>query len=504
MSSDQPSRLQRIFRVPSWQTEVVLWALVIVATIGIRLYLTHLLPIALWSKDASSYTNSALAWVHTGVWETDPRRGPVYSLLIAACAKAFGSLPSVMICQHAMGALAILATLGVARFWMGRKSAVPLALCGLSYGLYDVPLNLEHMIRNETVLFFFGSLTFASWLLALHQGKARWLWITGISAALVTLTKNIYAPFPFLLVAGYLFWGRADLRAALKSVAVFAIAFALPFVGVKVLDSFSAPRRPAEPQSGILLYGRTAQFTVLDGGKYPEIKEAIRQEVEDYRNLPVLDNNIIIYHTVIPHLERILREQGKGPKELNRLCRELGVEAIHANRVAYIRQMANDLSHLLFTSIRGSATPSLDDLKGVRKILLTLKVRDSLVDIPGMIQQLDEAGRGDKFGVYYLLISTSLLFRLVPALLTSLLLPYLFWKARGSIRLWWFGLSGVWYFNLVVLCTVGRPLSRYMIPVLPIMFWTLAAGIALLWEAQRVRLASKETLERLKQPGGMV
>ncbi len=480
-----------------------MWIAVIVATIGIRIYLAHLLPIALWSKDASSYTSSALTWVHTGAWESDPRRGPIYSLLIAGSLKGFGSLSSVMVIQHALGALGILATLGAARVWLGRQAAVPLAVCGLSYGLYDLPLNLEQWIRNETVLFFCASLTFASWLLAVHQGKARWLWGTGIGVALLTLTKNVYAPFPLLFVAGHLFCGRANLRPALRQALVFCIAFTLPFAGVKVLDTVCPQRSPKEPQDGILFYGRTAQFTVLDGGKYPEIKAAIREEIEDYRNRGELDNNIIVNRTVVPHLSRLFKEQGKLPKDLNRLCWELGLEGVNAHRLAYARQVLDDLQHLLTASIGGSAMPSRNDIMGGKQSLKELRLQDTLVDIPGMTRHLDEAATENRFALYYAFVSVSFFRWLGPVLLTSLLLPYLFWKAKDTLCPWWFGLSGVWYFNIVMLCTVGRPLTRYLIPIVPIMFWTLTAGAALLWESQRRRTGAKEPSEPVKAAEGM-
>src|ERR1700728_249903 len=103
--------VRRVFRrlsdLPPW-AEPVAWAFLIAVTIGMRLYLIHLLPVGLWSKDAGSYAYSAFRWIHTGIWETDPRRGPIYSMLIALCGKLWGSIYSLMILQHIMGICAIL------------------------------------------------------------------------------------------------------------------------------------------------------------------------------------------------------------------------------------------------------------------------------------------------------------------------------------------------------------------------------------------------------------
>ncbi len=88
-------RIRALFRrlsdLPVW-AEVAIWAFIVAVTVGMRLYLIHLLPVGLWSKDAGSYAYSAFRWIHTGIWETDPRRGPVYSMLIAFCGKVWGSV----------------------------------------------------------------------------------------------------------------------------------------------------------------------------------------------------------------------------------------------------------------------------------------------------------------------------------------------------------------------------------------------------------------------------
>ncbi|HEX8280359.1 MAG TPA: hypothetical protein VF551_03195, partial [Chthoniobacterales bacterium] len=99
---------------PRW-LEMVAWVLIVATIVGIRAYLVHLLPVYLWSKDAGSYAAPVWRWLETGLWETDPRRGPVYSLLIATCLKLWGSFDSVIILQHALGGLAVLLAIVVLR-----------------------------------------------------------------------------------------------------------------------------------------------------------------------------------------------------------------------------------------------------------------------------------------------------------------------------------------------------------------------------------------------------
>ena len=494
MTQNKPTSFRRLLATPPRWVEWLLWLAVIGTALGVRLYLIHLLPAALWSKDAGSYATSAFRWVHTGIWETDPRRGPIYSLLIAGCTKVFGSIYAVMVCQHGLGFLAILATLVAARIWLGRTAVVPLLLCGFALALFGLPILLEHLIRNESLLFFFGSMAWASWLLALRRQQARWLWITGICSALLTLTKNVYGPFPLLLVAGHLYFFRATLPAAVRQVTVFVIAFAIPVIGVKVLNTLTPHNRPPEPQPGILFYGRTAQFTVLEGGRYPELKTAIRTEVEEYRKLPRLDNNIILKHTVVPHLQRILTQQGKLPADLNRLCWELSLEGINANRVAYLKQVINDFQRLLFTGAKRISSPASDELDGVREMLHRAP-QEPLMDVPRTLLAIHSAKAPGHFRIYRAIISLSWLFRFGAVAITTLLLPWFFWRSESSERLWWLTLAGVWCFTLAMLSTVGRPLDRYLIPVIPVMFWTLTYGFVLLWSHLALRFGPKSIPE---------
>ena len=503
MQPGNTSPLHLLFKQPSSRVECCLWLAALLAIVGIRLYFIHLLPAALWTRDTTSYAASAFTWVHTGVWETDPRRGAIYSLFIAFCCKSFGTVNAVMVCQHLLGALGILFSMVAARWTLGRRALVPLMLCGISYGMFGWPLYLEHLLRNETLLFFFGSLTFGSWLLALHREKTGWLWVTGISAALLMLTKNVYAPFPLLLLGGYLFFFRANLRWALKQALVFAMAFALPLLANKALHSVTPHTRPPEPQDGILFYGRTAQFTVLEGGKHLELKAAIAQEVEDYRKLPRLDNNLILKRTVVPHLERLLTKQGQLPADLNRLCWELGLEGVNVHRFAYARQVLGDLHEILINITAGNCTPTPEDLDAAQKTVQESPLNDDpLTDLPGSTKHLQAAANANHFNLYHTLISFGGLFRFrSAALLGTLLLPVFLWRTKGPYRLWWLGLCGIWFFTVVLLCTVGRPLHRYIIPALPILFWTFTSALALLWDDMSRRFGSQqETPAQTPQP----
>ena len=479
----------RITRPPSARAELCVWLALIVAVVAIRVYLAHLVPFAIWSRDAGSYAQSAARWLKSGDWETDPRRGPVYSLLIAACVKCLGHIDSVMAVQHVLGGIAVLLGIVVLRALWGRAALVPVALCGYAYAVYGLPVCMEHLVRNETLLFFFGTLAFAAWFFAIRRQTAWMLVLSGIAGALVMLTKSVYAPFPLLVIAGCLVAGRQKWKQA----AMFAAGFALPYLGVRALNSATHSHRPPEPQSGILLYGRTAQFTQLDGGIEPDLKAAIRAEIEDYRRLPALNNNIILKRTVVPHLKVILQSRGETPADLNKLCRRLALEAIETHKPAYTKQVLRDCERLLFYTCAKLKSPNDDDLASLEKLLQRPEPEDSVIDAQSTLNQVQALKGRHLFAKYHRWIYSAWLFRFAPVLLTSLLLPWLVWRERGELRVWWFGGAGVWYFTIVLLCTVGRPMDRYVIPALPVMFWTLGSTIAVAWQwLARTSLARTE------------
>jgi len=514
MDSNSPSNARGLFGrlsdLPPW-AEALVWALIAAATLGTRLYLMHLLPVGLWSKDAGSYAYSAFRWIHSGVWETDPRRGPIYSMLIALCGKVWGNIDSLMLLQHLMGATAILLSVFAMRLLHGRRALIPLAACGYAYGVYGLPLYLEHLVRNETVLFFCGTLSLVSWLFAIRLRQPHWLWITGFAAAVLTATKNVWLPFPVVFLVATLWYFRKEMRLAVTQVLIFALAFGIPYMGAKIFKHRTlGVDQSDEPQDGVLLYGRTAQFTFLDGGIQPEIKAQIRAQVEAYEHEvfgdgskpPHLNNNEILKHTVVPHLTKILRQEGKSGDDLNKLCRDLAVEGILHHPFQYVKQVWRDIARLQFTSGQRYVAPDDYEPASQRSLLLELDNPDPIIHVPESVAKLDKiigspAGSDDaaspkkkakkhevptgRFDIYRGVLLSAWLFDFVPVLFTTLLLPLLLVLSPVPTRAWWLGGAAIWYFTLILLSTVGRPLDRYLIPALPVMFFTLSTAVMLAW-----------------------
>jgi len=511
-ASSNPVRalVRRLSDLPAW-AEPVIWIFLAGVTAGMRLYLIHLLPVGLWSKDGSSYGYSAFHWIHTGVWQTDPRRGPVYSILIAFCGKLWGSVYSIMALQHAMGIAAILLMLLTLRLMHGRRALLPLAVCGYAYGVYGLPLYMEHLVRNETLLFFCGSVSLATWFLAIRSRSAGWIWLTGIAAAILSATTNVWLPFPVLFVWATLWYFRREKRFAITQVVIFCIAFGVPYMGAKVFKHRTlGVDRSDEPQEGVLLYGRTAQFTYLDGGIEPAIKQQIRADVEAYRREvygdgtkpPHLDNNEILKKTVVPHLTRIYRTEDKDGEALNQLCRNLALEGIRHHPFQYAAQVWRDMAHMHLTSGVRYVAPDDSEIDSQRDLLSGLVNPDPIIHVQDSLAKLNAIAGGppapdsggaeskeqrhaapSRFGTYRIVLLSAWMFDMAPVLLTTLLLPLVFFLTPAPRRAWWLGAAGLWYFTMVLLSTVGRPLDRYLIPALPVMFMTLSTALILAWNA---------------------
>jgi hypothetical protein len=470
--------------------EILLWIGLVGLIIWPRLHLIQLLNGYLLSADAGSYYDAVLRWLDTGVWESDPRRGPVYSLLIALVLKIFGNFTALMTVQHGLGGLSVFLGIVLLRILHGARAWLPLAACGFAYAVYGAPITMEHTVRNETLLFLFATIALGSWFMAIHKNNARWLVVTGLAAGLLWLTKNILPPLPLIVIAS-LFWvHRPDWKKGMVGTLYFCAALGLVLIGGKIERMAGPSPRPPEPQSGLLFYARVAQFTKTEGGIEPEIKALIRDDIEAYRAFirekGKLDNNIVLKRSAIPRLRSHLIQQGKTPSELNSLCRRFAIEAVLAHPREYFSQMAKDFVRLNLNTgwnIRGELHDSVaDTIEQLQRPI------HPIFRAASNIQSIEHASDKKKFLPYRRILDRAWLFNfqsvfLRPVLLTTLLLPIFVWLTKKpEHRCFWAGSTVLWYFTLVLLCTVGKPMHRYMLPVTPIMFWTLSSAIIIPWQ----------------------
>ncbi len=471
---------------PPRALEITLWSLLVVLVVGLRVYLWHLLPAYFWSDDGNSYAAPAFRWLDTGEMIFDARRGPTYTLLIAAALQIFGAVKGVIWLQHALSAAAVLGAVAVARIWWGRAATLPLFLCGVALGFYGLPLHLGHLVRNETLLLVFSTLAFGAWWLALKSDRLGWFFLAALATALGSMTKNVFVAFPVMLVAGALFFSGPGGCPRLLRLIVIVAGLALPTVAVKIHEARARTVAEPEPQAGILFFGRTAQWTKLDGGIEPDLKELIRADIEDYRRLPKLDNNVIIKRTAVPRLWQELQKRGQSLADLDRLCRRFAVEAVRDQPAAWTRQIRNDLSQLHFRAGVKNEFPSDKQVIDARKSLRELgRQREFHPTMEAEAMDAILAARidGDPFRFFRKCLNRAWLFQGYPVFYTTLALPLLLLLTRGKTRFFFLGVAAVWFSNIVLLSTVGRPLERYLMPLVPLMFWTLSGILVVAWTA---------------------
>ena len=489
-----PGRRERI--PPA--VEITGWLVLLACAVGLRWWVAAGLPTYLWTRDSGSYLSTATAWLNGGPWVTSPRRGPVYSLFMAWTLRWGGGLKIVADVQAAVGLVTTTLTLGFARAWLGRRAFWPLLVCAVFYVFYGLPIELERLIRNETLLALFATVAFGAWFCALRAGSAGWLALSGVSTGLLQLLKGIFPVFP-VIVLGIIVWNwRAKPRRVALLAGVYLASFLLPLVGSSLYTLASGTGLPPEPEDGEMFFGRTAQWTYLGAdGILPDLKARIHDQAaayaDRYRRTGKLDNNEIVKRTVVPTLKTIIvDERGGTLADVNRTSWRLGLEAVFHHPGEYGRQLMHDLYYLNFITaqrmvpfeprqLQGSARDAELYANGRGQMnALTTRLFDAQ-NSRAATEKAAQPGSGLQRCARFITGVGRVRF-LSPVFLTSLLLPLLTYLTRGRSRLFWLGNLILWYYYLVLLSTVGRPLDRYMQPVVPIMFWTVSTAAAVAWQ----------------------
>lgn len=466
---------------PVW--EAAIWgALVIAATIP-RVALWQALPTYVWSSDSGSYVLPAIEWLDKGTANFGGRRGPVYSLLIAACVRWGGGLNALVMVQHLMGGVAVLSAIATIRVLFGRAALPAVAACGFAACAFNLPVYLEHLVRNETLLMFTCSGALCAFALALRRPGLGWAASSGLMSGLTMVIKPILGPFPLVAIACLWWRGRGAGRGWAAP-----LAFALPFMGVmaapKILTAVTSGEYESAAYSGIQFYGRTAQWTKLGGGIYPELKMEIAPLVERYRAMAKTDNNLVIKRLIVPAIEQYLeRNPGRYPSA-NKVCRGLALEAVRSEPGAFLAQAWSDFRKMHVKIANRPRLPSSDDLLDVVEEMREQPQLSAQLDRDQTIRTLEAHAQQQNFAFFETVSGWSWLFRMWPPVLwTSLLALPLVLATRGEHRLLWIALCALWYFNVVLLSVVGKPMNRYVVPLTPAMFWALSYPFILLWLA---------------------
>jgi energy-coupling factor transporter transmembrane protein EcfT len=139
----------------------------------------------------------------------------------------------------------------------------------------------------------------------------------------------------------------------------------------------------------------------------------------------------------------------------------------------------------------------VQDLESTDRALKFEKRPDAYIHKDESLKIVEDRLDKNHFATYRHRVKESWLFRLAPGFLTTLLLPIFIYFTNDKRRIWWLGCAAMWYFTLILLSTIGRPLDRYLLPVVPIMFWTLSSAVifaATWWLARLPGIRSKNSV----------
>jgi hypothetical protein len=504
----------RKLRQPSPRLEILFWLVIAALIVGMRLWIVAHLPAYLWTRDSKAYFLPAIGWLETGEWISSPRRGPIYSLFMGVILKMGGNLVSVVNAQTALGALTALATVGAARAWFGRAAFWPLAVCSLFYATYALPMHYERFIRSETLMTLFTTAAFGAWFFVLRSHSARgrfgWIGLAGLAGGLMHLLRQVFPLYPALVVVLLGWQLRRQPALACALIVSFLVMFALPTAASKLYDRLSGTGKPRDPEPGQMFYGRVAQWTYLDGGMAPDIKARIRAQVEDYirvgKKARSYDFNIPVKRTVVPTIRNILvNERGQTPRQVDAFCWKLGLEAASREPGRFALQVAQDCHSLSLVTLMHTETfkPSVllkaltdgkvdyDDLNGAGRPFFA-----HAFDIQHNEAVVREAVKRKTMRNFVKFANIGWKrWPLSPSFWTSLLLPVLWYFSRNGDRLYWLSAMGWWYPYLMLLAVLARPVDRYLMPTFPVMFWTIAAALALGWRSGLAWLERRGALD---------
>jgi hypothetical protein len=462
------------------RVEWLTWALLVAAIAAPRVWLHALCPVYIWSADSAGYLYPALQWLDHGTWLSDPRRGPIYSGFIALALKFTGNLSAVAVAQQWICGAAILGLCLALRARCGRRALLPILVCGITAAIYGLPLYLAQLIRNEALLMGAATLALVGLQLGLADGKHRlaWLVLGGFGGALVNLTKSVFMPWPALGLIAILWPRREGNPRWVLAATAFVLGYALPMGTAKLAEKLWPGSVAGVSYAGIQLYGRVAQWTVIDGGIYPEIKEAIRPLVIDYRGRKKLDNNWVIKRGIIPVIGKTIGDTGE--RSVDTICRALAIEAIRAHPREFFGQATADFGSFLFEMGWKERVPKHKDLKKLAANIERLPNPHPAMHAPEVIAVYRGADSAH-FSPYHRMIRSAFLFEAwSPVMIASIILVLLCLLDRAD-RPFWIAAAGIWFFNLVILSTVGKPMHRYLMPLIPVMILVTGTALCRAW-----------------------
>jgi len=201
------------------------WALLLllVVALGVRLAFADRAP-PFVTNDSLSYLLPGWDLVHGLGFAPILKRPPLYSAFIAGTIATFGDeLRTLMLVQHLLGAVGVLATFGIGRVIFGTSAGfVAGALTAVSGPL----IITEHYLMSEALFSVLQLGALLAYLLGVRASRDRWFVAAGLLLGLAALTRPIAQVTLLLLLAGLLLllprW-RPVVRAGALVAGLFAL-----------------------------------------------------------------------------------------------------------------------------------------------------------------------------------------------------------------------------------------------------------------------------------------
>ena len=343
--------------VPDW-LYWLLFALIVVAAVGFRAFWTYALQVPFTNEDSQSYLQPAiLDWPFL----FSEFRTMGTPMLNFASLAVFGH-PAGILVTHNLTAVGSSILLALAIRGVLRQNLLSLAaLFVTAFTAKDIAVEY-HLISEHDARALY--VVYAALVLWLAQNPSRY-WLAALLGLVVALNVMVKPDAIVLVVAtmmtfGALWWISSDARAkTAAAAAVFLIASVAPLLGSMAAFKVRYGTFGLSHYEGTNQFSHVGHLTVLDGGKYPELKARLRPllegYVEKYARHGIYFPNWLIYGTATEDLARDFGDQSphrvideyvkardgtSNFKSRNEIHRDLAIEAMLVHPIPYAKYAA--------------------------------------------------------------------------------------------------------------------------------------------------------------------
>jgi 4-amino-4-deoxy-L-arabinose transferase-like glycosyltransferase len=338
-------RMQQIGRVGKrpWYLDPGLVAVLLIGLV-LRLAFARIAPVFL-EGDSQSYLVPAWDLASGQGFSPELRRTPIYPLLVTASFTLFGQdLQPLAIVQHALGLTTVGLVYLLARYNYGRFAGL---LAGLAIAVSGPQLIYERYVMTEAVfglaLVAVGVSALAAlrpWIggtVALSRSRYALMLVSGLAIGLAALTRPVaQAILPLFLLAILLSLPRW--RTALKAAGLVLAGYALITVPWSVRNLAAHDSLTASGGLGRSLIARTVKYDTLFDWKWLSETYGSRDDLAARERMLLYRKrgNIPSGRSVRPYQDALTEELGLSQGQAEAAMREVALEAIARRPLEYV------------------------------------------------------------------------------------------------------------------------------------------------------------------------